>query len=278
MRNNREFHFDDRHFNNFRKLVLTQTGISLSDEKKELVYSRLSRRLRKLQLSTFDHYYERLKNSPESEMVNFVNSITTNLTAFFRENHHFDFLNSEVFPRLIERTKESRRIRIWSAGCSTGEEPYSIAMVVREAIPSADHWDIKILATDIDTDVLAKAKQGVYDEKRVEGISKQRLKRWFLKGSNSQAGSVKVRPELQELITFKQLNLMNEWPIQGEFDVIFCRNVVIYFDKVTQKQLFDKYAGVLGEDGHMFLGHSETLHNISDRFQLIGKTVYRKCA
>jgi len=173
------------------------------------------------------------------------------------------------------QSKTDRRLRCWSAGCSTGEEPYSIAMVLRETLPEQG-WDTRILATDLDSDVVAKAQRGVYAQERVNGISPERLRRWFLRGKGNNDGMVQVRPPLRELIAFRQLNLMHEWPISGPLDFIFCRNVVIYFDKPTQKVLFDRYAELLPVGGHLFIGHSESLFKVSDRFKLIGKTIYRK--
>lgn len=274
----REFHFTDKHFEALRKLVREHTGIALSDIKKELVYGRLARRLRILKIGDFDSYLKLLKKESNDELGDFVNSVTTNLTSFFREDHHFQYLKTTLLPMLMSRRQDTRRIRIWSAGCSTGQEPYSIAMVVRETVPHIDSWDIRILATDIDTNVLATAKQGVYDSNKIEGVSKSRFQRWFLKGKGEKSDSVKVRSELQELITFKQLNLLNDWPIQGQFDVLFCRNVVIYFDKDTQRILFDRFANTLKDDSHMFIGHSESLFKVTDRFELLGKTIHRKCA
>ena len=278
MAKEREFDFTDKHFNMLRELVREHTGIALSDIKKELIYGRLTRRLRKLGLKDFDSYLFLIKRKGNDELGNFVNSVTTNLTSFFREDHHFQYLQNTLLPMLMSRRQNTRRIRIWSAGCSTGQEPYSIAMVVRETVPHIENWDIKILATDIDTNVLDTGKCGVYDLGKIEGISKTRLQRWFLKGKGEKSESVKARPELQELITFRQLNLLNDWPMQGEFDVLFCRNVVIYFDKDTQRVLFDRFANQLKEDGYMFIGHSESLFKVTDRFELLGKTIHRKCA
>ena len=278
MAKEREFDFTDKHFNMLRELVREHTGIALSDIKKELIYGRLTRRLRKLGLKDFDSYLFLIKRKGNDELGNFVNSVTTNLTSFFREDHHFQYLQNTLLPMLMSRRQNTRRIRIWSAGCSTGQEPYSIAMVVRETVPHIENWDIKILATDIDTNVLDTGKRGVYDLGKIEGISKTRLQRWFLKGKGEKSESVKARPELQELITFRQLNLLNDWPMQGEFDVLFCRNVVIYFDKDTQRVLFDRFANQLKEDGYMFIGHSESLFKVTDRFELLGKTIHRKCA
>ncbi len=275
----REFHFTDADFRFIRELVADQTGISLSEGKRDLVYGRLSRRLRMLDLTHFRDYCDLLQAGDDEEMTNFVNAITTNLTSFFREDHHFDFLGKVLLPNLMRKkvvANADRRIRIWSAGCSTGEEPYSIAMVVKEALGNIKDWDVRILATDLDTKVLEKASSGIYEKIRVEGLSNNRLQRWIKKGSGKNEGMVLVSPELQKMITFKPLNLMNDWPMNGSFDLIFCRNVVIYFNKPTQKVLFDRYADILDRDGHLFLGHSETLFQKSERYQLIGKTVYQK--
>lgn len=273
--NNDSYPFSDHNFNTLRKIVGEQTGISLSDHKRDLVYGRLTKRLRKLGLSSFDQYCDMLVNNPGDEMEHFTNAITTNLTSFFRENHHFEYLQSLITDELLPHNLHTG-LRIWSAGCSTGEEPYSIAMTLREAIPNIDRLDIRILATDLDSNVVKHAANGVYTESRIESMDKDKLRRWFHKGKGEQAGHVKVRAELQKLITFKQLNLMQNWPMQGQFDIVFCRNVVIYFDKPTQSVLFERFANQIKDNGHLIIGHSENLNNVTDRFSLIGKTIYRK--
>lgn len=271
----REFDFTERDFRCIQQLVSEHTGIALSDAKQDMVYSRLSRRIRALKLPDFNAYCSLIaRGDDEQELIEFVNSITTNLTSFFREAHHFDYLKDSLIPELLRRNSTKKRLRIWSAGCSTGEEPYSIAMVVRESVPR--DWDAKILATDLDSNVLAKGQSGVYEAERVEGVGDARMRKWFQRGTGALEGKVKVSPELQEIITFKQLNLMREWPMKGPFDIIFCRNVVIYFDKDTQRVLFDRYANLLGEDGHLFVGHSESLYRVSERFRLLFKTIYQK--
>jgi len=276
----REFRFTSADFSFIRELVADRTGIMLSDNKRDLVYGRLSRRLRELEMSNFRDYCNLLeKGHDEEEMVQFVNAITTNLTSFFREDHHFEFLGKTLLPSLMQQkiqSKSERKLRIWSAGCSTGEEPYSIAMVLKEALGTDTSWDARILATDLDTKVLAKGSSGIYEQNRVEGMSKSRLQKWIKNGSGENEGKVRMSPKLRELITFKQLNLMNEWPMKGPFDLIFCRNVVIYFNKPTQQVLFDRYADLLDHDGHLFLGHSETMFQKTDRYRLIGKTIYQK--
>ena len=212
--NEREFHFTKNDFDLLRQLVNEHTGIRLSDHKQEMLYSRLSRRLRALNLKSFFRYYKLLKVNGGEELVHFINAVTTNLTAFFRAPHHFELLGQVLLPQLLEKKQNTRRLRIWSAGCATGEEAYSIAMVVKEVMPA--DWDVKILATDLDSQVLTKATLGVYEENRIEGVQASRLHRWFKKGSGNTAGQVQVVPELQKLITFKHLNLMglaDAWPI-----------------------------------------------------------------
>jgi len=272
----REFIFSESDFESIRKFVKEETGITLSDAKKNMVYGRLSRRLRALNIKSFKQYIEIVKEGEDEEKGNFVNAITTNLTSFFREEHHFDFLKKTVVPQVLSNNRQTKRVRIWSAGCSTGEEPYSLAIALHESIPDIDNWDIKILATDLDTNVLDHCRRGVYDIERIQDLSKLRKSTWFLKGKGQHSGSVRVDPRLQSLITFKQLNLMQGWPMKGPFDFMFCRNVVIYFDKPTQKILFDRYANILKDDAYLFLGHSESLHNVTSRFQLLGTTIYQK--
>ena len=273
----REFDFTNADFEKIRVFVKSETGIKLSDGKKNMVYGRLSRRLRQVGLSRFSEYFDLVTgNEAADERGQFINAITTNLTSFFREEHHFDYLKNEVVPRLMQENGVSKKIRIWSAGCSTGEEPYSIAIALYESIPNIEKWDIRILATDLDTNVLAHGEQGIYDIERISALSPARKSTWFLKGKGGNSGSVKVDPRLQSLITFRQLNLMGAWPMKGPFDFMFCRNVVIYFDKDTQKILFDRYANLLTADANLFLGHSESMHNVCDRFGLIGNTIYQK--
>jgi len=241
-----------------------------------MVYSRLVRRLRHLEIDSFAAYCQRLQDGDEAEFIEFVNALTTNLTAFFRENHHFDFLANTALPGLLASRQAQRRIRIWSAGCSTGEEPYSIAMVVKEAQSGRNNWDIKILATDLDSNVLEKAQLGIYGDDRLKSVSMARKARFFEDRPELPVGEMIVGSELRELITFKQLNLMESWPMKGPFDVIFCRNVVIYFDKDTQRRLFERYAGLLANDGYLIIGHSESLYRVTDKFELLGNTIYQK--
>ena len=266
----REFPMTNGDFELIKDLAYKETGINLSDHKKNMIYGRLVRRLRKLELKNFSQYCDLINQPGSHEMVDFINSITTNLTSFFRENHHFEFLHDTVLPQLMRSNMGTKRIRIWSAGCSTGEEPYSIAMVVK-LYASLSNWDVKILATDLDSNVVAKASEGVYSVERVEGVA-EKYKRFLLTDKNQE--KVKVKDSVRNLITFKQLNLLNDWPMNGPFDVIFCRNVVIYFDADTQRVLFSRYAEKIRSKGHLFIGHSESLHNISTQFKSLGKTIY----
>lgn len=272
----KEFHFSDKEFKFISKLVGERTGIVLSDAKRQMVYGRLSRRLRQLKLTKFSDYCDLLTSGHEGELIEFTNAITTNLTAFFRENHHFEYLKETVIPELIRNNAQTKRIRIWSAGCSSGEEPYSIAMCMREALPKSAGWDVKILATDLDSNMVQRGKDGIYTAERVEGLSPGRMKKWVKRGKGENADKVRMSQELRDLITFKELNLMEGWPVKGPFDFMFCRNVVIYFNKDTQRELFDRYADLLAAKAHLFIGHSESLNKVTDRFNLLGKTIYQK--
>jgi len=273
----REFEFGNEDFEALRKLVKEITGINLSDQKRELVYGRLARRLRVLHLRTFAEYRDLLASDGGREIGEFCNAITTNLTSFFRESHHFEYLRDQVLQPMVANRTASRRVRIWSAGCSTGEEAYSLAMTVIESIPDLRTWDVKILATDLDSDVLAKAQRGIYAAERVRAIGPQRLSRFFAERRGGRDGATyEVRPELTSLITFKQLNLMHPLPMKGPLDAIFCRNVVIYFDKDTQRELFSRIAQLQRPGNLLFLGHSESLFKVSESYTPIGKTVYRR--
>jgi chemotaxis protein methyltransferase CheR len=274
--NKKEFPFTDKDFDYIRSLVAERTGIVLSEIKRDMIYSRVVRRIRKLAVNDFKEYCALLKSGNETEMVEFINAITTNLTSFFREPHHFEYLTKTLLPEL-KANKREHKIRVWSAGCSSGEEPYSIAMIMRDYFPQGSSgWDIKILATDLDSHMVERAAKGVYKEERVTGIDKKHLKNWLRKGKGKMAGNVKICNEIQEMVVFKQLNLMHEWPIKGPFDFMFCRNVVIYFNKETQRELFDRYADLLLPGAGLFIGHSESLHSVTKRFKSLGQTIYRK--
>lgn len=267
----------DRDFEKLRELVTRHTGIAVGDGKRQLLLNRLSKRVLIRNLSSFTEYCEMIDSGEDkAELEVFVNSVTTNLTAFFRESHHFDLLRESIIPHCLQENRHSKRLRIWSAGCSTGEEAYCLAITAYEAIPNIDHWDVLILATDLDTNVLSTAKSGVYSGERIEKVPAEYRRKWFKEGQGANAGKVCLSPQLKEIIRFRRLNLMNEWPMRGVFDIVFCRNVVIYFDKPTQARLFDRIADQMTPNGHLFIGHSESLHNVTDRFELLGKTAYRK--
>ena len=272
----KEFSLSDDNFNQIREIVIQHAGIVLSDAKRDMVYSRLVRRLRRLNIKDFDHYCAILEDQNHEEFTHFINAITTNLTSFFRENHHFEILAETALPEIMHRNRLSKSLRVWSAGCSTGMETYSIAMVLKEVIPDSLGWDVKILATDLDTNVIDTASKGIYEIDRVTGVSNERMARWFMRGPGEHSDKVKVSKELRDMVTFKQLNLLQPFPFKGPIDIIFCRNVVIYFDKNTQKDLFDKFADIHADDSYLFIGHSETLYNVTDRYKLLHSTVYKK--
>ncbi len=269
----KEFPFTDTDFATISEWVYDACGIVLGSHKREMVYSRLTKRIRLLKLDTFKAYLDYVEAYREIEFSEFINALTTNLTSFFREQHHFDYLREHIVPLLLERNRHSKRIRIWSAGCSTGEEPYSIAMTINDLLPCSG-WDIKILATDLDSNVLTTAQAGCYAYSKVEGLSPELIKRCFLRSADGEIA--KVKPEIMQLIHFKRLNLLEPWPMKGLFDVIFCRNVVIYFDKVTKDRLFNQFARQMSNDGYLFLGHSESMGAHQSAFKNLGKTMYRK--
>lgn len=269
----REFAMSDEDFQFIVQLIAQRSGIALSEVKRNLVYSRLARRLRTLKLKSFSSYCRVLTNDDGSELEQFVNALTTNLTAFFREPKHFEFLSETLLPA-VRKAPDHTPLRIWSAGCSTGEEAYSLAMTLEGALP--DSQDARILATDLDSSVIARARTGVYESSRVQSIPETRLKQWFQRGTGLNEGRVRVRPAIRERVTFRQLNLMEPWPMRKPFDIIFCRNVVIYFDRETQRRLFDRFADQLRPGGYLFVGHSETLHKVCERFRLIGNTIYQR--
>jgi chemotaxis protein methyltransferase CheR len=263
----REFVFTSKDFERVRQMIYAHAGISLNKSKQDMVYSRLARRLRATGINNFSDYLALLESNDDVEWESFVNSLTTNLTSFFREQHHF--------PLLAEHALKQRHpISLWCSASSTGEEPYSMAMTLVDAFGSFTP-PVSIIASDLDTNVLAKAEAGIYPLDRVEKLSPNMVKRFFLKGTGAQSGFVRVRPELRALITFRQVNLLDdEWPIRGPLDAIFCRNVMIYFDKATQLKILERFAPLLQPDGLLFAGHSESFHNAGHVFSLRGKSVY----
>ena len=266
----REFVFTDADFEKIRKLIYQHAGISLAPVKQDMVYSRLARRLRARGDKTFADYLARLEKDG-GEWETFVNSLTTNLTSFFRESHHFDILAEHLRKR-----SATKPLRIWCAAASTGEEPYSIAITVCEALQTTSPA-VEIWASDIDTNVLAHGQQGVYALERIERMSKERVERFFLRGKGERQGFAKVRPELQKMIRFQRINLLEgNWGLQGPFDAIFCRNVMIYFDKPTQYQILQRFVPLLKADGLLFAGHSESFMHASDLLRSRGRTVYER--
>ena len=273
MDRSREFEFTREDFDYLRKIVTSTTGIVSPDEKYTMYYSRLARRLRALGLTSFADYRRYLKDNQDSESIELVNAVTTNLTSFYREKHHFDFLAKTIIAQKI--ANRDKRIRCWSAGCSSGEEAYTIAITLAETIPDVRNWDIKIYATDIDSNVLQKGAAGVYESTRVDGIDHHLLHRYFKKGTGNNQGKVKVAAELIAMTAFRQLNLLHAWPLRELMDFIFCRNVVIYFDKPTKNKLTERFGDQLVNHGYLFMGHSESMHKEDPRFKSLGKTVYQ---
>jgi chemotaxis protein methyltransferase CheR len=265
---NSEFHFTDHDFAKIRTLIHRRAGIALGEQKRQMVYSRLSRRLRELRMPEFSRYLDMLESSHDGEEWQaFINSLTTNLTSFFREAHHF--------PVLAEHAKRSKQpVTVWCAAASTGEEPYSIAITLVEALGERAST-ARVIATDIDTAVLAKASAGVFTLEQVKGLPAERLRRFFNKGTGANAGKVRVRPELAAMIRFERLNLLDPvWPVKEPVDAIFCRNVMIYFDKPTQKRILDRFEPLLKPGALLFAGHSENASLVSPNFKAIGQTVY----
>jgi chemotaxis protein methyltransferase CheR len=268
----------DAEFRRIRDLVHAETGIALNDGKRQMVCSRLGKRLRFWGYTTFGEYWQHLcRADPRGEeRVRLINAITTNKTAFFREPHHFAWLRSTILPELVARGGP-RRLRIWSAGCSTGQEAYSIAATVLAGLPRPAEWNVRILASDIDTDVLATAGAGVYPVEETEGVPADLYPRLF--ESRRSGPTVRVREDVRGLVAFRRINLRTEpWPIRTTFDCIFCRNVVIYFDKAFQASLVRRLAGLLRPGGHLFLGHSESLLGLRVGLRYVANTVYRKPA
>jgi len=268
----KEFDFTRRDFERVRALIHGRAGISLADSKQEMVYSRLARRLRATGIQSFGRYLDDLEaGRMDKEWEAFTNALTTNLTSFFREAHHFPLLLEHL---VAIRKKDTRPLTIWCSAASTGEEPYSIAMTACEAFNTLTP-PVQIVATDIDTNVLATAANGVYPMERLDKMAPERLRRFFLKGKGAHEGMARVRPELSNLVSFRQLNLLAEgWPVEGPFDAIFCRNVMIYFDKPTQRKILDRFVPLMKPHGLLFAGHSENFLYVSDSLRLRGKTVY----
>lgn len=261
----------ERDFAQVRKLIYGRVGIKLGDSKRAMVVSRLARRLRDLKLQTFPEYLQQLEDPGAQEWQFFTNALTTNLTSFFREPHHFDTLAAA-----LKAARGRSEFHIWCSAASTGEEPYSIAMVVNE-VGKAGPRKVEILASDVDTNVLQRGAQGVYAMERIEQLSAARKHRFFLKGEGPKAGYCKVKPVLQRNLNFAQINLLDaRWPVPPKVDVIFCRNVMIYFDKDTQRRLVQHFCEHMHAESLFISGHSESLYHCSDFLSPMGRTVYRR--
>jgi len=269
----------EREFRRISDLVYEHCGINLHDGKKELVRARLAKRLRQGNFRTFSEYIRYvLDDSTGREFSILVDSLSTNLTKFFREDQHFEFLRTRFLPALLEAKQRRRdfRLRAWSAGCSSGEEPYSIAITLLEKVQGRGRWDVRLLATDISTRILEKARAGVYDEQRIEPISPALRSRYLIRRRESRSDVYEVRPTLRDVVIFRHLNLMSDWPIRGPLDFVFCRNVMIYFDKPTQSRLVQRFYDLLASGGILFTGHSESLTGIEHKFKYVQPTIYMK--
>ncbi|MBU6396838.1 MAG: protein-glutamate O-methyltransferase CheR [Rhodospirillales bacterium] len=271
-----EFLFTLKDLSIISKIIMEESGIVLSESKASLVYSRLAKRIRHLGLSSFSEYCSLIQGDfGKDEKQELIAALTTNVTRFFREQHHFEHMQKNILPNLIREAKARRRIRIWSAACSSGPEPYSIALTILQAMPNAGDYDIRILATDIDHNILKIASSGIYDASQLAPISEEMQRRWF-RPLNDGPGKMQVKPELRNLITFKQLNLIGTWPMKGKFQAIFCRNVVIYFDSKTQESIWSRFLPLMEDGGALYIGHSERVSGPSEKYFFNdGTTIYR---
>lgn len=266
-------------FQEFSHLVYQKCGINLHEGKKALLQARLNKRLRATGIGSYEEYYDYVLSGEANELIFFLDSVSTNLTFFFRESQHFDFLKDVSLPELMEKKRAERnnRLRVWNAGCSTGEEPYTTAMCVLSNLDVPQKWDFRILATDISTRVLEMAARGVYAEEKVMKVPAALRQQYFVK-RNGEDGKVEfeVSAALKKIITFRRLNLKEPYPFKGPFDYIFCRNVMIYFDKKTQESLVQRMAGYLAPGGYLFVGHSESLTGLEHPLRYVRPAVYRK--
>jgi len=275
IKQDREFLFTEKDFNYLRKIANEHSGITVSDDKYDMYYARIAKRVRALGLNDFSEYCSYLKNNEEKEFTNFINSITTNLTSFFREKMHFDYMVSNIIPEFKQKYSGTKKLRVWCAAASTGEEPYTIALTLAEQF-DLKQWDISFLATDIDSNVLATAKQGIYEAQRVANVPPKSRKRWFKNGTGENEGTVRVVKELRDMVSFKRLNLIQEWPLKKKLDLIICRNVFIYFDGPTKEMILERFYDLLVDGGYLILGHSESIHSMSNEYKTMGHTIYKK--
>lgn len=271
-----DFDMSQGDFDFIRTLCHKLTGIDIAEHKTEMVYGRIARRVRALGLTNFKEYCDLVSAPGSDEITHFINTLTTNLTSFFREVHHYDALESLIIPQLKGSHEHDRRIRLWSAGCSTGEEPYSMAMLLEDKFPELRQWDTKILATDLDSNVLQVARKGEYNSNTVASLPNLYKSRFFNAAGSRNTYSIDRR--LHHYIRFNRLNLMGQWPMKKKFDVIFCRNVMIYFNKQTQAELFQRFSDILLPNGFLVIGHSEILHTVTSEFNAVERTIYQKKA
>jgi chemotaxis protein methyltransferase CheR len=265
-----EFPFTDQDFKQIAAMLYADAGLALPESKATLVYSRLAKRLRALGLESFREYCKLVSETEGfSERRNMLAALTTNVTRFFREPHHFEHLKTEVLPKLLQSARQGGRVRIWSAACSTGQEPYSIALTILSLMPDAPEYDIRILATDIDPNVVITARRGVYPQNEVAPIPADLARRWM---EPRDGGALEAGEAMRELVAFRELNLIGQWPMKGRFDAIFCRNVVIYFDEPTQQRIWGRFRGLLQPNGRLYVGHSERVTD--DGFRSDGLTTY----
>jgi chemotaxis protein methyltransferase CheR len=269
----REFNFSDADFRGLVQAAYEYAGISLADSKRNLVYSRLSRRLRALNLQTFSEYRQYLAET-QGERESFINAISTNLTKFFRESHHFDHFRENI-AEPFNNARPGTRLRVWSAGCSSGEEPHTIAVVLKREIRDIERHDVRILATDIDTEVIARGSRGEYPANSLDEVPRQ-YQQYFSPVEGGKGDNVAVDRGARSLIAFKRLNLMEQWPFSGTFDAIFCRNVMIYFDGPTKANLIERFTQKVKPGGFLYIGHSESLNGIHPGLKLVGRTIYRR--
>jgi chemotaxis protein methyltransferase CheR len=268
----------DADFGKISRLVYEVCGINLTEGKKELLKARLGKVIRQGAFRSFRDYYEHVReDSSGEELVRLLDAVSTNFTSFFRESQHFDYLRSEFLPESVDRKKgQGKKLRFWSAGCSSGEEPYSLAIVVLESLDYAETWDLKILSTDLSSKVLKMAAAGVYPQDRIRSVPAPVVRKYFMRGENEWKGYVKVKSSLKKYISFERLNLMEAFSFSDPFDCIFCRNVMIYFDKPTQAALLGRFYKHLSPGGALLIGHSESLAGIQHSFHYVKPAIYRK--
>lgn len=277
---NNEYQYTAKNFQFLKRKIFELAGIKLADSKTALVYSRVSRLLRQYHFKDFDEYCICLNQGDPQIEHEFINAITTNYTAFMRENHHFEYLRDAMLPKIIERNFLSKKIRIWSAGCSTGEEPYSISIVVNDSLPELKGWDVKILATDIDSEVIASAKRGIYKQSEINQMPdyySKRSSQYFTINNDNESATIK--DQYKKIVHFKLFNLMcnDDWPMKGPFDIIFCRNVMIYFDRESQNSIINHLTELLSLNGYLILGHSESVYSLSqNKLKFVDKTIYQR--